>query len=120
MRKIALGKDEKGILRLMLNNKPLFQFGPLDQGFWPDGLYTAPTDEALRYDIEMTASPGHEHGPQARQGRAGPLVLLVRQAGPAGLAGHAQRQLRRQGRAGRGPTRPEDAAKQFETGTEGA
>jgi len=58
MRKIALGKDEKGILRLMLNNQPLFQFGPLDQGFWPDGLYTAPTDEALRYDIEMTKKLG--------------------------------------------------------------
>ena len=58
MRKIALGKDEKGIQRLMLNNEPLFQFGPLDQGFWPDGLYTAPTDEALRYDIEMTKKLG--------------------------------------------------------------
>ena len=58
MRKIAPGKDEKGIQRLMLNNEPLFQFGPLDQGFWPDGLYTAPTDEALRYDIEMTRKLG--------------------------------------------------------------
>jgi hypothetical protein len=54
MRKIALGKDKKGFTRLLLNNQPLFQLGPLDQGFWPDGLYTAPTDEALRYDIEMT------------------------------------------------------------------
>ena len=36
------------MLRLMLNNKPLFQLGPLDQGFWPDGLYTAPTDAALK------------------------------------------------------------------------
>jgi hypothetical protein len=54
MRKISLGKDDKGFTRLMLNNKPYFQFGPLNQGFWPDGLYTAPTDEALRYDIEMT------------------------------------------------------------------
>ena len=58
MRKISLGKDEKGFTRLMLNNKPYFQFGPLDQGFWPDGLYTAPTDEALRYDIEMTKKLG--------------------------------------------------------------
>jgi hypothetical protein len=58
MRKIALGQDEKGIQRLLLNNQPLFQFGPLDQGFWPDGLYTAPTDEALRYDIEMTKKLG--------------------------------------------------------------
>ncbi len=58
MRKISLGKDEKGFTRLLLNNRPYFQFGPLDQGFWPDGLYTAPTDEALRYDIEMTKKLG--------------------------------------------------------------
>ena len=44
MRKISLIKDQKGIPRLSLNNRPLFQFGPLDQGWWPDGLYTAPTD----------------------------------------------------------------------------
>ncbi len=44
--------------RIMLNNEPLFLHGPLDQGFWPDGLYTAPTDEALRYDIEITKQLG--------------------------------------------------------------
>lgn len=58
MRSIALGKDERGIPRLLLNGKPYFQLGLLDQGFWPDGLYTAPTDEALRYDIKMTRSLG--------------------------------------------------------------
>lgn len=58
LRKISLGHDEAGYVRLMLNNKPLFQFGPLDQGWWPDGLYTAPTDEALRYDLEMTKKLG--------------------------------------------------------------
>lgn len=58
MRKISLGKDAKGFTRMMLNNQPYFQFGPLDQGFWPDGLYTAPTDDALRYDIEMTKRLG--------------------------------------------------------------
>ena len=58
MRKISLGKDEKGINRLLLNNKPVFQMGPLDQGFWPDGIYTAPTDEALKYDIEITKKLG--------------------------------------------------------------
>ncbi len=58
LRKSSLGKDSEGITRLMFNNKPLFQFGPLDQGFWPDGIYTAPTDEALRYDIEMTKKLG--------------------------------------------------------------
>ncbi len=58
MRKIALGKDADGITRMMLNNEFVFQFGPLDQGWWPDGLYTAPTDEALRYDIEVTKKLG--------------------------------------------------------------
>jgi beta-galactosidase/beta-glucuronidase len=58
MRKISLGKDKKGITRIMLNNKPQFMYGPLDQGFWPDGIYTAPTDEALRYDIEMLKKLG--------------------------------------------------------------
>jgi hypothetical protein len=58
MRKISVGKDDKGITRLLLNNKFVFQFGPLDQGFWPDGLYTAPTDEALKYDIEVTKKLG--------------------------------------------------------------
>jgi len=58
MRKIALGKDEQGYLRLFLNNKPLFELGPLDQGWWPDGLYTAPTDAALRYDIETIKALG--------------------------------------------------------------
>jgi hypothetical protein len=58
MRKISLGKDEHGVTRIMLNNLPVFQLGPLDQGFWPDGLYTAPTDAALRYDIEITKQFG--------------------------------------------------------------
>lgn len=44
--------------RIALNNKPLFQFGPLDQGWWPDGLYTAPTDEALKFDVEKTKKWG--------------------------------------------------------------
>ena len=58
MRKIAVGKDSAGINRLFLNNKPLFQYGTLDQGWWPDGLYTAPTDAALRFDIEATKRLG--------------------------------------------------------------
>jgi len=58
MRKISLGRDEEGVLRILLNNEFIFQLGPLDQGFWPDGLYTAPTDEALRYDIEVTRRLG--------------------------------------------------------------
>ena len=58
LRKIEIKKDKKGINRLFLNNEPLFQFGPLDQGWWPDGLYTAPSDVALRYDIEVLKKLG--------------------------------------------------------------
>ena len=43
---------------MLLNGEPLFQYGPLDQGWWPDGLYTAPTDEALAFDIEKTKEFG--------------------------------------------------------------
>jgi len=58
MRKIALGKDDQGVTRMMINGKPVFQVGPLDQGFWPDGIYTAPTDEALRFDVAETKRLG--------------------------------------------------------------
>jgi hypothetical protein len=58
LRKIEIAKDQRGINRMMLNGRPVFHFGPLDQGWWPDGLYTAPTDEALRYDIIMTKKYG--------------------------------------------------------------
>src|SRR5699024_11005115 len=57
-RHISMQKDSKGIQRMMLNDKFLFQYGPLDQGWWPDGLYTAPTDEALRFDIIKTKEMG--------------------------------------------------------------
>jgi hypothetical protein len=58
LRTIDVAPDEHGQLRIRLNGQPLFGMGPLDQGFWPDGLYTAPTDEALRYDIEITKRLG--------------------------------------------------------------
>jgi hypothetical protein len=58
LRKIEVRKDADGINRLVLNNEVLFQYGPLDQGWWPDGLYTPATDEALKYDIEMTKKFG--------------------------------------------------------------
>lgn len=58
MRKIEIKKDEEGQAKIFLNDKFVYQLGPLDQGYWPDGLYTAPTDEALRYDLEMTKKLG--------------------------------------------------------------
>ena len=58
MRKIGYAKTDDGYWRLQLNNKDYFQFGPLDQGYWPDGIMTAPTDEALAYDLEKTKEWG--------------------------------------------------------------
>ena len=58
MRTISYAADEDGHKRMLLNGVPLFQYGPLDQGWWPDGLYTAPSDEALAFDIEKTKEMG--------------------------------------------------------------
>ncbi|HUB81889.1 MAG TPA: glycoside hydrolase family 2 TIM barrel-domain containing protein [Bryobacteraceae bacterium] len=58
MRKVEIRKDSAGFNRIFLNGAPLFTIGPLDQGWWPDGLYTAPTDAALRSDIETLKRMG--------------------------------------------------------------
>ena len=58
MRKFSVEKDGKGVPRLFLNNRPYFHNGLLDQGYWPDGLYTAPTDEAMIYDISTAKAMG--------------------------------------------------------------
>lgn len=58
MRKFSIERDKAGIKRLLLNNQQIFQNGVLDQGFWPDGLYTAPEDEALEYDVKMAKKLG--------------------------------------------------------------
>ncbi len=52
MRRFSLGSDAQGRPRLCLNGRPLFQYGPLDQGYWPDGLYTPPCEEAMLFDLE--------------------------------------------------------------------
>ena len=59
MRKFSTRRDADGIVRLQLNNQDLFQFGLLDQGWWPDGLYTAPSYEALIYDVDKTKEWGY-------------------------------------------------------------
>ena len=94
MRKISKGKDEKGVLRPMLNNKLIYMAGPLDQGYWPDGIYTAPTDDALKYDIEMTRKFGfnmtRKHikvEPARWYYWADKLGLLIWQDMPSGVAG---------------------------------
>jgi hypothetical protein len=113
MRKISIDKDEDGIMRLFLNNKPLFQFGPLDQGWWPDGLYTAPTDEALRYDIEVLKKLGcnmlRKHvkvEPDRLYYWCDKLGLMVWQDMPNGD--------KHVGRNGADLERSEESAKQFE------
>ncbi|SFW79229.1 glycoside hydrolase family 2 protein [Chitinophaga sancti] len=58
MRKISMAPDQNGIQRMMLNNEFVFQYGPLDQGWYPDGLYTAATHEAMIYDIDQLQKMG--------------------------------------------------------------
>ena len=59
MRKFSVEADDKGVMRLFLNGKPYFHNGLLDQGYWPESLYTAPTDEALVYDIQTAKAMGY-------------------------------------------------------------
>lgn len=113
LRKIEVGPDEKGVPRLLLNGEPLFHIGTLDQGFWPDGIYTAPTDEALRYDIEVTKRLGfnaiRKHvkvEPQRWYYWCDALGVLVWQDMPSGDASVAP---------GKGEiTRGKESAQQFE------
>jgi hypothetical protein len=114
MRKIEVAKDDAGVPRIKLNGKVVFQVGPLDQGFWPDGLYAAPTDEALKYDIEMTKKLGfnctRKHvkiEPERWYYWCDKLGLLVWQDMPSGDASVAP---------GRGEVkRTAEATKQFES-----
>ncbi len=58
IRRVGKARDADGHLRFTLNGQPLFHWGTLDQGWWPDGLLTPPSDEAMRYDIEFLKSAG--------------------------------------------------------------
>jgi hypothetical protein len=58
IRKISVGKTADGFTRMLLNNEFVYQNGPLDQGFWPDGIYTPPTENAMVYDLRMTKKMG--------------------------------------------------------------
>ncbi|QDV75145.1 sugar-binding domain-containing protein [Botrimarina mediterranea] len=57
-RSIELGPDRNGHVRMLFNGEPLFQYGPLDQGYWPDGLYTPPTEEAMVFDLKQAKRLG--------------------------------------------------------------
>ena len=58
LRKISVGKTFDGFTRMLLNNRFVYQNGPLDQGFWPDGIYTPPSEKAMVYDLDMTKRMG--------------------------------------------------------------
>ena len=122
IRDIALGQDSRGFTRLTLNGEPLFFFGPLDQGWWPDGLYTAPTDEALRYDVEVTKLLGFNTArkhvkvePARWYYHCDRLGLLVWQDMPNGNLRRGSEHNLRVGPADeRDADRPQDSAEQFE------
>src|SRR5205085_6308671 len=89
----GMRKTEVSKSRILLNGQPIMQVGPLDQGFWPDGIYTAPTDEALKYDLEMEKKLGfncvRKHvkvEPQRWYYWADKLGILVWQDMPSPLA----------------------------------
>lgn len=113
LREVSLAPDASGKTRLMVNGRFVFQMGLLDQGFWPDGLYTAPTDEALRYDLLVSRQLGfnlvrkHVKVEPARWYYwCDKLGLLVWQDMPSGDAhvGRGQREI----------TRSAESAAQFE------
>ena len=114
MRKVEVRKDPSGDQRIFVNNKPLFLFGPLDQGFWPDGIYLAPSDAALRSDLEYEKSIGcnmvRKHvkvEPQRWYYWADQLGLLVWQDFPSPQDFY-------QKRGAVDHTRPQDQANQIE------
>jgi len=102
MRSVRLGRDTQGAPRMLLNGKPVLMPGALDQGHWPDGIYTAPTDEALRFDIEFAKKLGlnavRKHvkvEPQRWYYWADRLGLMVLQDMPTGNCGNPSTDLPR-------------------------
>ncbi len=119
MRKIALGTDEQGYTRLMLNNQPVFQYGTLDQGWWPDGLLTPPSDEAMLYDMvrlkEMGFNMLRKHikvEPSRYYYHADTMGLLLWQDMPSGFAGPGPSHVAAE--AKEDWIRPKESAVQFE------
>ena len=80
MREFGIVRGGDGHPRLALNGKPIFHTGLLDQGYWSDGLYTAPSDEAMVWELTEDQTHGIQHAAQAHQDRAAALVLSLRQA----------------------------------------
>ncbi len=121
MRSVSRGKDENGFERIMLNGKPVFNYGPLDQGWWPDGLLTPPSDEAMKYDIEVLKEMGfntiRKHikvEPARYYYWTDKLGMLVWQDMPSGFV-RAERDVQHvRPEAEEDWDRPGESAKQFE------
>lgn len=120
MRKIALGNDRNGYTRLMLNNEPLFQYGTLDQGWWPDGLLTPPSDAAMLFDMvklkEMGFNMIRKHikvEPSRYYYHADTMGMLLWQDMPSGFAGPGPSHVAAE--AKEDWVRPAASARQFET-----
>ncbi len=121
MRKVSTIKDEQGFQRVQLNNKSIFQYGTLDQGWWPDGLLTPPSAEAMRYDMEVLKSMGfnmiRKHikvEPALYYYYADSLGLLVWQDMVSGFETAKKSEQHVNWNAGNDWVRPEESAKQFE------
>lgn len=120
MRKIALGNDKNGYLRLMLNNEPVFHFGTLDQGWWPESLLTPPSDAAMLYDMvklkEMGFNMIRKHikvEPSRYYYHADTMGMLLWQDMPSGFAGPGPSHVAAD--AKEDWIRPAETAKQFES-----
>lgn len=118
MRKVSLEEDKNGHTRISLNNKPYFQFGLLDQGWWPDGLYTPPSEQAMLFDIEKTLDLGfnmiRKHVKvecQRYYYHCDKMGVLVWQDMPNG---NYKNDLRIEAWETEDVTRPAESAKQFE------
>lgn len=121
MRKISVGKDEFGYQRLLLNNKPVFQYGTLDQGWWPEGLLTPPSEKAMRFDMDMLKDMGfnmlRKHikvEPSRYYYYADSIGLLVWQDMPSGFMTSEKEIQHVKADAKEDWNRPAESAKQFE------
>jgi len=121
MREVSLRKDVNGFTKINLNNKPLFQWGVLDQGWWPESLLTPPTDDALKYDMEVLKDLGfnmiRKHikvEPARFYYHADVMGLLVWQDMPSGFLkiNHPEQHLKWDDKEDW--KRPEASAKDFE------
>ncbi len=120
MRKISLGKDHNGFTRLALNNEPYFQWGTLDQGWWPESLLTPPSDEAMKFDMEMVKRMGfnmiRKHikvEPARYYYHADTMGLLLWQDMPSGFLGLNDEDQHVKFDAAKDWDRPKDSAMSF-------